>query len=185
MRAGSGIEPVKARVNAADALRPWSRLLASDQMLRAAAVQGLGSPEGMALALAAAKDADDAARRGAGLQQASHLDALHAAALAWEVCASASTRKADLVNALQRALDVTAFDPRASAAWLRAARLANALARQEPAMYAVESRVYATAALRADDSFALDPLARLAPRDRMEAEMLAGRVTSPAPASAP
>ena len=28
-------------------------------------------------------------------------------------------------------------------------------------MYAVESRVYATAALRADDSFALDPLARL------------------------
>ena len=185
MRAGSGIEPVKARVNAADALRPWSRLLASDQMLRAAAVQGLGSPEGMALALAAAKDADDAARGGAGLQQASHLDALHAAALAWEVCASASTRKADLVNALQRALDVTAFDPRASAAWLRAARLANALARQEPAMYAVESRVYATAALRADDSFALDPLARLAPRDRMEAEMLAGRVTSPAPASAP
>jgi hypothetical protein len=52
-------------------------------------------------------------------------------------------------------------------------------------MYAVESRVYATAALRADDSFTLDPLARLAPRDRMEAEMLAGRVTSPAPASAP
>lgn len=185
MRAGSGIEPVKARVIAADELRPWSRLLASDQLLRAAAARGLGSPEGMALALDAARDADDAVRGGAGLQQASHLDALHMAALAWEVRASASKRTPDLVAAMQRALDVTAFDPRASAAWLRAARLANALQRQDPATDRVDARVYATAALRADDSFALDPLARLSPRDRAEAETLAARVTSPTPAPAP
>lgn len=185
MQPASGVTPVRARTEAADALRPWSRLLASDQLLRAAAMQGLGSPQGRELARAAARDADDAAQMGAGLQQAAHLDALHASALTWDILASASNDPQDVATALQRALDVTAFDPRAAIAWLRAARMADALQRHRASTALQDSQAYAASALRADDSFVLDPLARLSKRDRAQAEALARSVTAPAPAQAP
>ena len=175
--ATSGVAPAQARRNAAEALRPYSRLLSSDQWLRAAAISGVGSPAGRADLARAAEDADDAATHGPGRVFASRLDALHAAALAWEVRALASQSREDRAAALQRALAVTAFDLRAASAWLRAARMAQALQRPDAA-------TYARLAVTADDSFGLDPLARLAPRDRAQAEALAG-VTSSSPAPAP
>lgn len=177
IRATSGVAPEQARRNAADALRPWSRLLASDQLLRAAAAAGPGSPSGQADLLAAARDADDAVAAGAGVLVSPHLEALHAAALAWELRALATERRDDLGMAMQRALAVAAFDPRAASAWLRAARTASMLGRDD-------ATTYARAALRADDAMTLDPLARLAPRDRAQAEAIAA-ITSPVPASAP
>jgi hypothetical protein len=51
--------------------------------------------------------------------------------------------------------------------WLRAARLAERV--RDP-----DAAVYARRAIAADDAMALDPLTRLAPRDRAEADRLAG-----------
>ena len=167
MHADSGISPHQARRNAADALRAWSRLLACDQLLRAAAVSGLSSPRGKEAALAAALDADSAVKRGAGLAFATHLDALHMSALAWEIVATASQQPGDRTTAMQRALAVTSFDRRAASAWLRAARMAASLGRPDAV-------TFAGMAIAADDSNGLDPLARLSQRDRAEAQRLAG-----------
>ncbi len=177
MRTTSGVTPGAARRHAADALRAWSRLLSSDQLLRAAAAVGPGSAAGQADLLAAAADADDAVARGAGVLPAPRLEALHAAALAWELRALATERRDELGMAMQRALALAAFDPRAASAWLRAARTARLLGREDAV-------VYAKAALRADDAMTLDPLARLAPRDRAQAEAIAAFIV-PAPAPAP
>jgi len=166
MRNVKNVSPEKSRRNAADALRPWSRLLASDQMLRAASAEGIGSVQGKSDLLVAANDADDAVRFGASMQGATRLDALHAAALAWEIRALATQQPSDRSTAMQRALAVTALDLRAANAWLRAARMAKALGRDDASVYAVM-------AMKADDSFGLDPVMRMSVRDRHEAEALA------------
>ena len=177
MRATSGVTPAQARRHAAEALRPWSRLLASDQLLRAAAAAGPASPIGGESLRQAMREADDAVERGSGFLAAPRLESLHAAALASELLARATERRDDLDGALRRALAVAAFDPASAGAWLRAARLARALGNDDAA-------TLAWTALAADQAMSLDPLARLSPRDRAQAEAIAG-VTSRGPAAAP
>ena len=177
LRPGSGADPALTRRHVADGLRPWSRLLACDQLMRAAVAAGPSSPRGVSLLRAACVDADDAVARGPGLLTATHLEALQQASLAWLALAEATDAHPDLVGARQRALAVVAFDRRASALWLRAARLAE---RVQDA----DAQVYARMSLAADDSFELDPLARLSPRDRADAERLAG-LSAPTPAAGP
>ena len=174
LRPGSGVEAAVARREAADALRPWSRLLACDQLLRAAVATGPASTRGKADLRAACVDADDAVDRGPGLLMATRLEALQQASLAWLALAEATGEHPDLVGARERALAVTELDRRSAALWLRAARLAERV--NDP-----DAAVYARRAIAADDAMALDPLTRLAPRDRAEADRLAG-LTGSAPA---
>ncbi len=176
LRPGSGMDAAAARRAAADALRPWSRMLACDQLMRAAAAAGPASPRGTADLRAACVDADDAVDRGTGLLPATRMEALQQASLAWLVLAEATGGHPELVGARERALAVTAFDRRSAAMWLRAARLAERVQDADAA-------VYARRAMAADDSFELDPLVRLAPRDRKEAERLAGLSAPPPPAA--
>jgi hypothetical protein len=122
-------------------------------------------------------DADDAVDRGAGPLRATRLEALQQASLAWLVLAETTGGHPERVGARERALSVTALDRRSAPLWLRAARLADQV--QDP-----DAAVYARRALAADDSFELDPVARLTPRDRAEAERLAG-LSAPPPAAAP
>lgn len=172
----SGVSPQEARREAAAALRTWSRLLACEQWMRAAEAEGAASDAGRRDLAAAAAAADDAVRDGAGLIPASRLDALHAAAQAWERLALAgdSTARA---GAFERALEVTRFDAGSASGWLRAARIAATLERPDAAALASE-------ALRRDDAMELDPLVRLSPSDRELAERLAG-VTFPKPSAPP
>jgi hypothetical protein len=167
MRASSGRTPEQARRSAAETLAPWSRLLESEQWLRAADAAGATSEAGRTDLAAATHAADQAVDSGSGLVRASHLDALHAAAHAWERRAIASGDREDQAIALERAVAVTAFDAGSASAWFRAARLASMLGRPESAALAKQ-------ALLRDDAMALDPLVRLSPRDRAQAERLAG-----------
>ena len=176
LRPGSGVDAAVARREAADALRPWSRLLACDQSLRAAAAAGPASARGRADLRAACVDADDAVDRGAGPLTATRLEALQQASLAWLALAEATGEHPDLVGARERALAVTGLDRRSAAMWLRAARLAERV--RDP-----DAAVHARRAIAADDAMALDPLARLSPRDRAEADRLAG-LTASGPAAA-
>jgi hypothetical protein len=176
-RPESPVDAATARRRAADAIRPWSRLLASDQLLRAAVAEGVRSPRGVSDLRAACVDADDAVDRGAGLLPASRLETLQRASLAWLTLAEATGEHPDQVGARERALAVVAFEPRATAIWLRAARLAQRT--QDP-----RAAEFARTAIEVDDSFALDPLAMLSPRDRVEAERLAG-LSAPSPGRSP
>jgi hypothetical protein len=177
MRASSGLLPEQARRHAAAAVAPWSRLIESEQWLRAADAAGPTSATGQSDLVAATRAADQAVESGSGLVRASRLDALHAAAHAWERRAWTSGSRQDLEAALQRAIAVTAFDAGSASAWLRAARLADALGKPE-------SSGHATQALRRDDAMSLDPLIRLSARDRAEAARLAG-LSDPKPAGSP
>ncbi|MFM1830056.1 MAG: hypothetical protein RLZZ558_396 [Planctomycetota bacterium] len=166
-RPDSPVDAATARRRAADAIRAWSRLLASDQLLRAAVAEGVRSPRGVSDLRAACVDADDAVDRGAGPLAATRLETLQRAALAWLALAEATGEHPDQVGARERALAVVAFEPRATALWLRAARLAQRT--RDP-----RAADFARTAIEVDDSFTLDPLAMLSPRDRAEAEGLAG-----------
>jgi hypothetical protein len=176
-RPDAPLDAATARRRAADAIRPWSRLLASDQLLRAAVAEGVRSPRGVSDLRAACVDADDAVDRGAGLLPASRLETLQRASLAWLALAEATGEHPDQVGARERALAVVAVEPRATAIWLRAARLAQRT--QDP-----RAAEFARTAIEVDDSFALDPLAMLSPRDRSQAEHLAG-LSVPSPDRSP
>jgi len=176
-RPDAPLDAATARRRAADAIRPWSRLLASDQLLRAAVAEGVRSPRGVSDLRAACVDADDAVDRGTGPLPASRLETLQRASLAWLALAEATGEHPDQVGARERALAVVAFEPRATAIWLRAARLAQRT--QDP-----RAAEFARTAIEVDDSFALDPLAMLSPRDRSQAEHLAG-LSVPSPDRSP
>jgi hypothetical protein len=173
----SGIAPAEARRDAARTLETVSRTLAVAQWLRAAEIAGPSRPEGLADLAAATRVADEAVSAGSGRVAASRLDALHAAAHAWETRALASGSDDDRRAALECALAVTRFDEGSPAGWLRAARQAAALDMPIAAALAAE-------ALSHDSLMALDPLMRLPARDRALAERLA-RVSSRSPSGSP
>ena len=173
LRASSGRSPESVRREAAMALAPWSRILSAEQFLRAADSTGSAGASDL---LSACEAADAAVQSGAGRVHASRLDALHAAAHAWERRALVTTEEKDQVTALDRALAVTRHDAGSASAWLRAARRAAVLERPETSALAAE-------AIRCDDAMGLDPMLRLAPPDRALAERLVGVTLAP-PASA-
>jgi hypothetical protein len=172
LRASSGKAPESARREAAQALAPWSRILSAEQFLRAADSAGSAGASDL---LSACEAADAAVRSGPGLVHASRLDALHAAAHAWERRALMTADRQDQATAFDRALAVTRFDAGSASAWLRAARCAAVLDRPEASALAAE-------AIRRDDAMGLDPLLRLSPPDRALAERLVGVTLAP-PAS--
>jgi hypothetical protein len=172
LRASSGRSPESARRQAAQALAPWSRILSAEQYLRAADSAG---SDGASDLLSACEAADAAVQSGPGLVHASRLDALHAAAHAWERRALMTADRQDQATAFDRALAVTRFDAGSASAWLRAARCAAVLDRPEASALAAE-------AIRRDDAMGLDPLLRLSPPDRALAERLVGVTLAP-PAS--
>jgi hypothetical protein len=174
LRPSSGRTPESVRREAAQALASSSRLLSAEQYLRAADAAGAAGASDL---LSACEASDAAVKDGSGLVRASRLDALHAAAHAWERRAFATGSPEDEAVALERALAVTRFDAGSASAWLRAARRAAALDRPEAAAFAAE-------AVRCDDAMELDPLMRLGPVDRALAKRLAG-VSSPTPSEAP